>query len=210
MYCMGTVINNNLSSDLQSLLGNQLQTAGVQKQQTNTNAAGAGPTSGLQSDQSYLSPFSQMVSTLQTLQQSNPVGFGQITGQIAAELQNAAATADPQTASSLTQLATVFQGASQSGQLPQLQASGPSLGLYSRIVGGADANIVGGADPSARIVGGADASARIVGGADARIVGGADASARIVGGADANIVGGADPLAVILSVLHNAGLVSNS
>ena len=202
MYCMGTVINNNLSSDLQSLLGNQLQTAGVQKQQTNTNAAGAGPTSGLQSDQSYLSPFSQMVSTLQTLQQSNPVGFGQITGQIAAELQNAAATADPQAASSLTQLATVFQGASQSGQLPQLQASGPSLGLYSRIVGGADANIVGGADRSARIVGGADPSARIVGGADA--------SSRIVGGADANIVGGADPLAVILSVLHNAGLVSNS
>lgn len=218
MYCMGTAINNNLSSDLQSLLRNQLQAAAVEKQPTNTNAAGVGPTSGTQSDQSYVSPFSQIVSTLQTLQQSNPAEYGQITRQIATELQKAATSADPQNSNSLVQLAKAFQDASQSGQLPQLQAASASSGFYSRIVGGADARIVGGADASsrivggadARIVGGADANSRIVGGADARIVGGADASARIVGGADANIVGGADSIAVILSALHNAGLVNNS
>jgi hypothetical protein len=135
------------------------------------------------------------------LQESNPAEYKQITGQIATALQNTAtneqASGDTQSASGLTQLAKVFQTASQSGNPLQFPATSSTVasGGYpnSRIVGGADPNIVGGADPN------------IVGGADPNIVGGADPN--IVGGADPNIVGGADPTAIIFNTLHGAGLI---
>src|SRR5277367_5585199 len=155
---MEPIYNNNLSSDLQSLLRNQPQTAGVDKQQTNTKTGAGSPAIGSQTDKSVLSPYSQIVSALGTLQQTNPAEYGQITGQIATQLQKAStmasASGDTQNASSLTQLATVFQAASQGGYLPQLAASSPSSGLYSAQAYGP--NIVGGADARSRIVGGAD------------------------------------------------------
>src|ERR1035438_6564399 len=80
---------------------------------------------GNSQDNNQLSPFAQLLSTLQQLQQSNPTEYKQVTGQIATNLQNAAktATADGNTAAAtqLNQLATDFTNASQSGQLPNIQ-----------------------------------------------------------------------------------------
>lgn len=201
---MGTIFNSSsLSSYLQSLLSNQLQSAGVESPQTRTNASVLSAVSAPQADQSKLSLFSQIVSSLEKLQESNPSEYKQITGQIATSLQRAAtaaeASGDSQASSALNQLAKVFSDVSKSGRLPQFAAFSPTSGQYSRPT----ANIVGGAD--APIVGGADAP--IVGGADAKIVGGADA--KIVGGADAPIVGGADAVGIIFGVLQHAGLIVN-
>jgi hypothetical protein len=89
-------------------------------------------TSGQQSDSGQLSPFAQLLSTLQQLQQSNPTEYKQVTQQIATNLQNAAqtATSDGNTsaANQLTQLATDFTTASQSGQLPNISDLAQAIG----------------------------------------------------------------------------------
>lgn len=68
------------------------------------------------------SPFAQMMTTLQQLQQQNPSEFQEVTAQISTNLQNAAQTAQTQgntnMATQLNALATVFQNASTSGQMP--------------------------------------------------------------------------------------------
>jgi len=73
-------------------------------------------------DSHQLSPFAQMMTTLQQLQQQNPSEFQQVTAQISTNLQNAAQTAQTQgntnMATQLNALATVFQNASTSGQMP--------------------------------------------------------------------------------------------
>jgi hypothetical protein len=80
-----------------------------------------------QSDSTQLSPFAQLVSALQQLQQSDPTKYAQVTQQIATNLQSAAQTAQSQgnstAANQLTQLASDFSNASQSGQIPILRAS---------------------------------------------------------------------------------------
>jgi len=72
-----------------------------------------------------LSPLAQIMSQLQQIQQQNPTEYSQVTQQIATNLQTAAQTAqadgNPTQANQLTQLATVFQNDSQSGQLPSFQ-----------------------------------------------------------------------------------------
>lgn len=81
-----------------------------------------------------LSPFAQILSELQQLQQQNPSEYAQVTQQIATNLQSAAQTdqanGNSTGASQLTQLATDFLNASQSGQLPDIwdlaQAGGVS------------------------------------------------------------------------------------
>ena len=111
-------INNNVSSYLQSILSTTLQGAGLT---SNTSA------SSLQSpsDNSQLSPFVQLMNTLQQLQQSNPTQYQQVTQQIATNLQAAAQTAtssgNTTAATQLSQLATDFTNASTSGQLPNIQ-----------------------------------------------------------------------------------------
>lgn len=76
-------------------------------------------------DNNQLSPFAQIASTLQQLQQSNPSQYSQVTKQIAANLQTAAQTAQSEgnttQANQLNQLASDFTSASTSGQLPNLQ-----------------------------------------------------------------------------------------
>jgi hypothetical protein len=76
-------------------------------------------------DANQLSPFAQILSTLQQLQQSNPAQYQQVTSQIAANLQSAAKTAtadgDTSQANELNQLATDFQNASQNNTLPNIQ-----------------------------------------------------------------------------------------
>jgi hypothetical protein len=87
-------------------------------------SGGAAPAT-VQPDNTQLSPFAQVASELQQLQQSNPTEYQQVTAQIATNLQSAAqaATASGNTtaATQLSQLATDFQNASTSGQLPNFQ-----------------------------------------------------------------------------------------
>jgi hypothetical protein len=84
------------------------------------------------SDQSSLSAFTQLLTTLQQLQQSNPAQYQQVTQQIATNLQSAAKAAtsggDSAAASELNQLATDFTSASQTGQLPNLQDLAQAIG----------------------------------------------------------------------------------
>jgi hypothetical protein len=118
-----------LSSYLQSIVGTALQSTGL----TSTTANNTSTASvGLQSDNGQLSPFAEMMSTLQQLQQSDPAKYQQVTQQIATNLQSAAqtATADGNTtaASQLNQLATDFTNASQNNQLPNIQDLAQAVG----------------------------------------------------------------------------------
>ena len=128
---MGSIssINNLSSSYLQSILNSELQntsSTGKSQSSTSTSSVTAQPESG------QLSPFAQVMSTLQQLQQSNPTEYKQVTQQIAANLQSAAktATADGNStqATQLNQLAADFTSASQSGQLPNIQDLAQAIG----------------------------------------------------------------------------------
>jgi hypothetical protein len=107
-------INNVSSNYLQSVFSN-LQSSGLTP---NTSVAPS-------SDSQQLSPFAQLMSTLQKLQQSDPAKYQQVTQQIATNLTSAARTAqadgNPIAANQLNQLATDFTDASTSGQLPNVQ-----------------------------------------------------------------------------------------
>jgi hypothetical protein len=122
-------INNLSSSYLQSILSSTLQntsSTGKSSSSTGTWSVTA------QSENGQLSPFAQLMSTLQQLQQSNPTEYQQVTQQIATNLQSAAqtATADGNStqATQLNQLATDFTSASQSGQLPNMQDLAQAVG----------------------------------------------------------------------------------
>jgi hypothetical protein len=126
-------INNLSSSYLQSVLNNVFQNSGLTNNPTQNTLSSAGVSSvAPQTDSQQLSPFAQLMSTLQQLQQSDPTKYRQVTQQIATNLQNAAQTATAQgnttAASQLTQLATDFTNASKSGQLPNVQDLAQALG----------------------------------------------------------------------------------
>ena len=122
-----STINPLSSNYLQSILSNALQNTGLNTNQTSSgNATGIDPSSiGLQPDNSRLSPFAQLMSTLQQLQQSDPAKYQQVTQQIATNLQSAAQTAqsdgNSSAASLLNQLSGDFTNASTSGQLPDIR-----------------------------------------------------------------------------------------
>jgi hypothetical protein len=128
---MSSILFNNLSSNVQSILSSSLQGIGSTSNANSNTASGIG-SSALQTDNSQLSPFAQLMSTLQQLQQSNPSQYAQVTQQIATNLQSAAktATSDGNTtaAAQLNQLATDFTNASQSGQLPNIQDLAQAIG----------------------------------------------------------------------------------
>jgi hypothetical protein len=118
------LINNLSSNYLQSILGN-LSSGSASNTTTNT-ASGLDTSSiALQPDNQQLSPFAQMLSQLQQLQQTDPAKYQQVTGQIATNLESAAQTAQTDgnstLAAQLNKLATDFTNASQSGQLPNIQ-----------------------------------------------------------------------------------------
>jgi hypothetical protein len=85
-----------------------------------------------QSDNGQLSPFAQLLSTLQQLQESNPTQYQRVTAQIATNLQAAGQTAttdgNTSAASQLNQLATDFNNASQSAQLPNISDLAQAVG----------------------------------------------------------------------------------
>jgi hypothetical protein len=109
---------------VQSVLKSVLQNAGLTIDQANKSLASAGTTATQTQDNNNLSPFAQVMSELQQLQQSNPTKYQQVTQQIATNLTAAAQTAttagNTTAASQLTQLATDFTNASTSGQLPNI------------------------------------------------------------------------------------------
>jgi hypothetical protein len=119
-------INTLSNSYVQSIFNNALPGAGASTSQT----GGVGSTQ--QSDNSQLSPFSQVLTDLQQLQQNNPTQYQQVTQQIATNLQTAAQTASLQgntnAASQLTKLAADFTNASASGQLPNIQDLAQAIG----------------------------------------------------------------------------------
>jgi hypothetical protein len=120
--------SNSTDSYIQSLLNNSTL-AGVSLGTSNGETSESSITSstplGPQNDGSQLSPLGQLLSTLQQLEQQNPTQYQQVTAQIATNLQAAATTAQSNGNSSqavqLTQLASDFQTASQTGQLPNIQ-----------------------------------------------------------------------------------------
>ena len=122
-------INLN-SSYLQSILNTALQGTGLSPNSTSSSSVSA--TSSQQQDSGQLSPFAQLMSELQQLQQSNPTEYQQVTQQIATNLQTAAKTAttdgNTSAANQLTQLATDFTNASQSGQLPNVSDLAQAIG----------------------------------------------------------------------------------
>ena len=124
---MGSI--NSLGSYLQSILGTALQGTGLSPHSASTSTSGI---SSQPSDSGQLSPFAQLMSTLQQLQQSNPAQYQQVTQQIATNLQNAAKTAttdgNTSAAAQLNQLATDFTNASQSGQLPNISDLAQAIG----------------------------------------------------------------------------------
>jgi hypothetical protein len=89
------------------------------------SAASASATAAAPQDSNQLSPFAQIATTLQDLQQQNPAQYQNVTKQIAANLQTAARTAqtggNATLANQLTQLSTDFTNASQNNQLPDFQ-----------------------------------------------------------------------------------------
>ena len=110
-------INSLSSSYLQSILTSALTSNGVK-----SNALAPVTT---QPDNGQLSPFAQIASTLQQLQQSNPTEYQQVTQTIATNLTTAAQTAqsngNTKAANQLAQLASDFTTASKNGTLPNLQ-----------------------------------------------------------------------------------------
>jgi hypothetical protein len=121
-------LNNLSSSYLQQLLSAAQNTSSAGKTPSST---GTSPVAA-ESEDGQLSPFAQLMSTLQQLEQSNPTEYQQVTQQIATNLQTAAQTAttdgNSQQASQLSQLATDFTTASQSGQLPNIQDLAQAIG----------------------------------------------------------------------------------
>jgi len=108
-------------SSLSSIYSNFIQpilskTLGV----TSASAAAPAP-----QDSNQLSPFAQIATTLQDLQQQNPAQYQNVTTQIASNLRTAAQTAqtggNSTLANQLTQLSSDFTNASQNNQLPDFQ-----------------------------------------------------------------------------------------
>jgi len=117
-------INPLSNSYLQSILGSAMS-ASTTTGKTSNSLSSIGASSAVQPDNSQLSPFAQLMSMLQQLQQSDPAKYQQVTQQIAANLKTAAQTATSQgntaAANQLTELSNDFTSASQSGQLPNVQ-----------------------------------------------------------------------------------------
>jgi hypothetical protein len=90
------------------------------------------PSVGNTQGTNQLSPFAQILSGLQQLEQSSLSAYQQVTQQVAGKLQTASQSAtvagNAALSSQLTQLSTDFQNASTSGQLPNVQDLAQALG----------------------------------------------------------------------------------
>jgi hypothetical protein len=122
-------LSNYFNNNVQSLLSTSLQGTGLT---TSTGATSVTGLNGQQSDSTQLSPFAQLLSTFQQLQQSNSTKYQQVTQQIAANLHNAAQTAQSNGnttgANLLNQLASDFTSASKTGQIPSVKDLAAAIG----------------------------------------------------------------------------------
>jgi hypothetical protein len=143
---IGSIVN--LSGYLQSVLSSAFQGAGSSNSPVVNTSASQTSSTG-QADNSQLSPFAQLMSTLQQLQQSNPAEYQQVAGQVAANLQSAAQTAQTNgnttAANHLNQLSTDFATASTSGQLPNIADLAQAVGGHHHHHGGHHAKAAGSA-----------------------------------------------------------------
>ncbi|HEV3201958.1 MAG TPA: hypothetical protein VGZ73_28870 [Bryobacteraceae bacterium] len=126
-------INPLSSGYLQSILTSAVQRSGLTTNKTDNSLSGVGASSSSTGpDSTRLSPFAQMLSELQQLQQSDPTKYQQLTQQVATNLQSAAQTAQANgnttAANQLNQLATDFTNASRSGQIPSIQDLAQAIG----------------------------------------------------------------------------------
>lgn len=189
------------STYLQSLLSASLSSA-------NSTSGTIGSTSGVSlgnpQDSNQLSPFAQLLSTLQQLQQSNPTEYQQVTQQIATNLQSAAktATADGNTAAAtqLNQLATDFTNASQNGQLPNVQD------LSQAVSGGHHHHGHHGGASSLDSASGSSSST----GSSSNSAGLITQFLNNSGAGSSSQNNALNPMAIIVNTLSNAGLTANS
>jgi hypothetical protein len=143
-----------------------------------------------------MSPFAQLMSELQKLQQSDPTKYQQVTAQIATNLQtaaqNATAGGDTTKAAQLTQLATDFTNASKSGQLPNVQDLAQAVGGHHHHHHHVEA-------PPTDPTGTAGTSSTSSGG---------QSLSQLLGAYQTNTpqTGSSDPLGIIMSTLSNAGI----
>lgn len=139
-------ITSACSSYLQPVINSALQSAGLTTKSSSATAL------SLQPDSPQLSPFAQLASTLQQLQQSDPAKYKEVTGEIATNLQKAAQTAQADgnttAAGQLNQLAADFNKASSSGQLPDMKDLAQAVGGHHRHHHG-HAHVDASADPDA-------------------------------------------------------------
>jgi len=123
---IGSIVNL-AGGYLQSLFPSQSATSTAAPTSGSTTAA-PGATAGTSGN----TPFAQILSQLQQLEQSNPTQYSSVTQQISTKLQTAAqsATTAGQTglANQLTQLSSDFNSASTSGQLPNVQDLASAIG----------------------------------------------------------------------------------
>jgi len=199
-------INN---SYLQSILTSAIQAAGSTTDKTSNtlNGINASLPVAQPPDNSRLSPFAQLISTLQELQQSDPAKYQQVTQQIATNLQSAAQTAQSDgnttAATQLNQLANDFTNASKSGQLPNIQDLAQAVGGHHRHqhhhahAASADSDAASSTGSSSSSASQTSASQTLSQLLSAFQTGGAQNGAK-------------DPMSIILSTLSNAGInVSN-
>lgn len=141
----------DLTQLLASLQASKASSAGKTVAATPGNGSVVGSTSSSSGDSSSLSPQAQLFSALQDLSKSDPTEFKKITGEIAKDLQKAAASSGSSSdeADALTAMASNFEKASQSGKFSDLLARQPS-GASSGEGSGASSGgaISGSASPS--------------------------------------------------------------
>ena len=125
---------NNSTSYLQSVFASALQGTGLTS--NSTSSTGNVGSISTPPDSSQLSPFAQLMSTLQQLQQSDPSKYQQVTQQIATNLQSASQTAEANgnsaAATQLSQWSTDFTNASKNGQLPNIQHLAQAVSMGGR------------------------------------------------------------------------------
>jgi hypothetical protein len=196
-------INSQSISYLQSILSSALQSAKLKNSQSGTGVSSTAASPSTPTDSSNLSPFSQVLSALQQLEQSDPTKYQQVAQQIAADLQSAAQTAqsdgNSKAAAELTQLAKDFTSAAKTGQLPSVQDLAKAIGGHHHHSKSAQADSDG--DGGAQSLSAANSS-NSAGQTQSTIL-----SAFQTNGSKSD---GTNPLSIILNTLSSAGLsVSN-
>ena len=198
-------INPLSNSYLQSLLANAIQGTGLTTNSTSNGSTSTSAASSVstQPDNSQLSPFAQVMSELQQLQQTDPAKYAQVTGQIATNLQTAAQTAttagNTTAAAQLTQLSTDFKSASTSGQLPNVQDLARAVGGHHHHhhahVEASDPASTPATDPTSTSTTGTNPSQTLSQLLAAFQTGGSQAAAT-------------DPMSIIMSTLSSAGVTA--